>query len=91
VPIVSTQVCQRAINKLAWDRNPVSRKVSLGSSDGKVYIYDVADKLVQPRDNEWADMQKTVQGLTASRDQGGGLGTVELPQASGSRYRTSMI
>jgi dynein intermediate chain len=76
---------------MAWDRNPVSRKVALGSSDGNVYIYDVADKLVQPRDNEWVEMQKRVQGLTASRDQGGGLGTVELPSASGSRYKTSMI
>lgn len=91
VPVVSTQVSDRAINKLAWDRSATSRKAALGSSDGKVYVYDVAEKLVQPRDNEWVEMQKTVQGLVATRDQGGGLGTVELPQPTGSRYKSSLI
>ncbi|WWD19801.1 hypothetical protein CI109_104265 [Kwoniella shandongensis] len=72
VPIVSTTVSPRAINKLAWDKSPTtSRKVGLGSSDGKVYVYDVAEKLVTPRDNEWSDMQKTVQGLAAASGSGG--------------------
>jgi dynein intermediate chain len=64
VPSSSTQVCSRAINKLAWDRTPLSKKVGLGSSDGKLYVYDVAEKLVSPRDAEWVDMQRTVQGLS---------------------------
>lgn len=77
---------------MAWDKgNPISRKAALGSSDGKVYVYDVAEKLVQPRDNEWVEMQKTVQGLVATRDQGGGLGTVDLPQPAGTRYKSSLI
>lgn len=66
---MSTQVSPRAINKLAWDKTPLSRKAGLGSSDGKVYVYDVAEKLVSPRDNEWMELQKTVQILTAARDQ----------------------
>ncbi|TYJ58004.1 hypothetical protein B9479_001363 [Cryptococcus floricola] len=71
VPITSTQVSPRAINKLAWDRTPTSRKAALGSSDGKVYVYDVAEKLVLPRDGEWVEMQKTVQGMAAVREAGG--------------------
>ncbi|KAK8853374.1 hypothetical protein IAR55_004078 [Kwoniella newhampshirensis] len=65
VPIVSTVVSPRAINKLAWDKTSTARKVGLGSSDGKVYVYDVAEKLVMPRDSEWSEMQKTVQDLAA--------------------------
>ncbi|OCF34212.1 dynein intermediate chain, cytosolic [Kwoniella heveanensis CBS 569] len=70
VPVSSTSVSGRAINKLAFDRSPTSRKAGLGSSDGKVYIYDLPEKLVTPRDNEWVEMQKTVQGLLGARDAG---------------------
>ncbi|WVF67263.1 hypothetical protein IAT40_002011 [Kwoniella sp. CBS 6097] len=70
VPISSTSVSPRAINKLAFDRSPTSRKAGLGSSDGKVYIYDLPEKLVTPRDNEWVEMQKNVQGLLGARDAG---------------------
>ncbi|WVQ74361.1 hypothetical protein IAR50_003961 [Cryptococcus sp. DSM 104548] len=73
VPITSTQVSPRAINKLAWDRTPLSRKAALGSSDGKVYVYDIAEKLVTPRDGEWVEMQKTVQGMAAAREGGAGV------------------
>ena len=85
--MVSTQVCKRAINRLAWDKSPLSRKVGLGGSDGKVYVYDVAEKVVVSRDNEWGEMQKTLAGLVAVRDAGGGLGAVGLPEISGGRYR----
>lgn len=86
VPSVSTQVCPQALNKIAWDRAPSSRKVGLGGSDGKLYVYDVSEKVVQPRENEWVELQKTVQNLVASRDAGGGLGSVPLPEPS-ARYR----
>ena len=82
VPLVSTQVSSRAINKLAWDKTAMSRTVGLGSSDGKLYVYDVAEKLVSPRDNEWVDLQKTVQGL-AAREQTS-LG--EAPPTAGMRH-----
>lgn len=72
--MISTQVSPRAINKLAWDKAPLSRKAGLGSSDGKVYVYDVAEKLVSPRDSEWTELQKTVQALSSSRDQGVSVG-----------------
>lgn len=67
VPVVSTQVSDKAINKLAWDRSTVSRKAGLGGSDGRLYVYDVADKVVTPRETEWVEMQKTVQGLASTR------------------------
>ncbi|EKD00775.1 dynein intermediate chain [Trichosporon asahii var. asahii CBS 8904] len=86
VPSVSTQVSSQALNKIAWDRSPSSRKVGLGGSDGKLYVYDVSEKVVQPRENEWVELQKTVQNLVASRDAGGGLGSVPLPEPT-ARYR----
>lgn len=88
VPTVSTQVCPRAINKLAWDRTPSARKAGLGSSDGKLYVYDVSEKLVSPRENEWVELQKTVQGLMQHRDTAGGWGVPEVPVGGGGgRYR----
>ena len=69
--MVSTTVGQgRAINKLQWDRKD-GRRVALGSSDGKLYIYDVGDIAI-PRESEWTDMQRTIAGIM-----GGG------PQANG--------
>ncbi|TXT04355.1 hypothetical protein VHUM_04122 [Vanrija humicola] len=87
VPIISTPVSNRALNKLAWDRTPLARKVGLGGSDGKLYVYEVAEKLAQPRENEWVELQKTVQSLAANRDAGGGLGSVPLPEVAAGRYR----
>ncbi|BEJ15171.1 hypothetical protein CspHIS471_0409380 [Cutaneotrichosporon sp. HIS471] len=71
VPLVSTQVCKHALNKIAWDRG-TGRKAALGGSDGKVYVYDVAEKVVTPRESEWVEFQKNVGALAAARD-GGGL------------------
>ncbi|OWZ76718.1 dynein intermediate chain, cytosolic [Cryptococcus neoformans Bt85] len=87
VPIISTNVSPRAINKLAWDRSATARKVALGSSDGKVYIYDVAEKLVVPRDSEWVEMQKNVQSLAASREGTNGVLGSESVSGSAARYR----
>lgn len=44
VPIVSTQVSPssiRGLNKLAWDKKE-GRRAAIGSSDGKVYIYELS-------------------------------------------------
>jgi dynein intermediate chain len=37
-----------------------------------VYVYDVAEKVVTPRESEWVEFQKNVGALAAARD-GGGL------------------
>ena len=62
----------RAINKLQWDRKD-GRRVALGGSDGRLYVYDIGDMSI-PRESEWADLQKTVAGIV-----GGGQvnGTVD--------------
>ncbi|WVR09556.1 hypothetical protein IAU60_006625 [Kwoniella sp. DSM 27419] len=87
VPSVSTQVSDRALNKLAFDRTASSRKVALGSSDGRVYVYDIAEKLIQPKDTEWVEMQKNIQGLVAARDASTPAALASGPPISGARYR----
>ncbi|CAG8778724.1 8452_t:CDS:2, partial [Racocetra fulgida] len=42
VPIVNTQVGQgKALNKIQWDKE--GRKTAIGSSDGRVHIYDIGE------------------------------------------------
>ncbi|CAG8832779.1 8117_t:CDS:2, partial [Racocetra persica] len=42
VPIVSTQVGEgKALNKVQWDKE--GRKTVIGSSDGRVHIYDIGE------------------------------------------------
>ncbi len=60
----------------------------MGSSDGKLYIYDVAEKTVSPKDSEWSELQKTVQSLTGIRElgMGGDFGNGTVP-VEAVRYR----
>ena len=63
----------KAINKLQWDRKD-GRRVALGSSDGRLYVYDIGDAAI-PRESEWTDMQRTIAGIVAGQEGGvGGLG-----------------
>ncbi|PPQ79668.1 hypothetical protein CVT25_003242 [Psilocybe cyanescens] len=65
VPVISTTVgTGRAINKLKWDKKE-GRRVALGGSDGRLYIYDIGD-MAFPRDSEWTDMQKAVSLIAGS-------------------------
>ncbi|CCA71366.1 related to dynein intermediate chain 1, cytosolic [Serendipita indica DSM 11827] len=64
VPTVSTVVGERAINKMEWDKKD-GRRVALGSSDGRLYVYDIGD-LGVPRESEWTDLQKTLGGLAGA-------------------------
>ncbi|KAM0750862.1 WD40 repeat-like protein [Meredithblackwellia eburnea MCA 4105] len=62
VPIVSTAVApssSRGLNKLAWDRKE-GRRAAIGSSDGKVYVYEVSQELVTPREGEWEQLRVTL-------------------------------
>lgn len=70
VPIVSTPVAPnvpRGLNRLAWDRKE-GRRVALGSSDGRVYVYEVAQDLVTPREGEWEQMRRLAQKAQAGTD-----------------------
>ena len=62
----------RAINKMQWDKKD-GRRVALGGSDGKLYIYDIGDTGV-PRESEWTDMQRTVAGFAGAGQSGHGEG-----------------
>jgi dynein intermediate chain, cytosolic len=39
--------------------------VALGSSDGKMYVYDIGDTAVS-RESEWTDLQRTIGNLSAT-------------------------
>ncbi|GAA6059754.1 hypothetical protein JCM10212_001962 [Sporobolomyces blumeae] len=71
VPILSTPVednrsnstsngtARRAgLNKLAWDKKE-GKRCAVGSSDGKVYVYEVASDVITPREGEWEQMRRT--------------------------------
>lgn len=74
VPAVSTVVAAnenntsapKGLNKLAWDKRE-GRNVAIGSSDGKVYIYDIGT-MATPRETEWDLLRRTLQGLTSNGD-----------------------
>lgn len=75
MPVVSTGVGSgRAINKLQWDTKD-GRRVALGGSDGRLYIYDIGD-LAIPRESEWTDMQKTLTSMLGG-GQANGIGETE--------------
>ncbi|RXK41479.1 dynein intermediate chain, cytosolic [Tremella mesenterica] len=64
VPSISTQVSTTSLNKLSFDHTSSSRRVGIGGSDGILYIYELSDSLIIPKENEWVDMQRTVNGLS---------------------------
>jgi dynein intermediate chain, cytosolic len=73
VPAVQTSVGSgRALNKMQWDRKE-GRRVALGGSDGRLYVYDIGDMAI-PRESEWTDLQKTITGMSGGGGGGGGSG-----------------
>lgn len=65
VPISSTKVGDRALNKIQWDRE--GKRAAIGSSDGRVHIYDVGE-LCNPREDEWNIMQTKLSEMMDSHD-----------------------
>ncbi|KAG8978583.1 hypothetical protein FRB93_010957 [Tulasnella sp. JGI-2019a] len=62
IPLVSTIIGGgKAINKLAWEGKE-GRRVGLGTSDGKFYVYDIGD-MAAPRESEWIDLQRSLATL----------------------------
>lgn len=70
VPIVSTAVGDtarpRGLNKLAWERTE-GRRAAVGSSDGKVYVYEISPDLVTPREGDWDQMRRTCNAALAEQ------------------------
>ncbi|KAF8630746.1 hypothetical protein AX17_005341 [Amanita inopinata Kibby_2008] len=82
VPVVQTTVGSgRALNKMQWDRKD-GRRVALGGSDGRLYVYDIGDMAI-PRESEWADLQKTISGMAGGGGGGGASGSYGHTQTNG--------
>ncbi|CDS03474.1 hypothetical protein LRAMOSA00876 [Lichtheimia ramosa] len=68
-PYVSTSVGSgRALNKLAWDKE--GNKTAIGSSDGRVYLYDIGE-IATPKQDEWHLLQKNVSEMIANQENPG--------------------
>nr|CAG8457674.1 2192_t:CDS:10 [Entrophospora candida] len=65
VPILNTHCSNSALNKLQWDKE--GRKVAIGSSDGRVHLYDIGEIGI-PGDDDWTDMQKNVSELIGENE-----------------------
>ncbi|GAA5905703.1 hypothetical protein JCM8208_000869 [Rhodotorula glutinis] len=63
---------RRGLNKLAWDRSREGRRAAVGSADGSVYVYELAQDVVTPREGEWEQMRKTCTAALRAQQQGGG-------------------
>ncbi|KAK0552848.1 hypothetical protein OC845_001516 [Tilletia horrida] len=67
----------RALNKLAWDRKD-GRRCALGSADGRVYIYELAESLAAPSEDDFAKFQNTVRRILKGDLTGvGGVDTLD--------------
>ncbi|BGP49400.1 hypothetical protein JCM10450v2_005289 [Rhodotorula kratochvilovae] len=74
VPIIRTVVGEpgrngapSGLNKLAWDRSKEGRRAAVGSADGRVYVYELSQDLVTPREGEWEQMRKTCNAALAAQ------------------------
>lgn len=72
---ISTNPSQpRGLNKLSWDKRD-GKKVSMGSIDGKVYVYDIGE-MALPKENEWDQMRKTFGNMIGTG--GNGIGALQV-------------
>ncbi|GAA5981619.1 hypothetical protein JCM5350_008052 [Sporobolomyces pararoseus] len=53
------------LNKLAWDKKE-GKRCAVASSDGRVYVYEVSQDLVTPREGEWEEMRRTCNSALSS-------------------------
>jgi len=59
VPVVSLQTNTRtALNRMQWSTN--GRELHIGDCDGKVYIYELKEKLAVPHNEEWKRLNDTL-------------------------------
>ncbi|CAG8606043.1 17884_t:CDS:10 [Rhizophagus irregularis] len=69
VPISTTKVGDRALNKIQWDKD--GKRAAIGSSDGRVHVYDVGE-LCNPREEEWNVMQTKISEMMDTHDANAG-------------------
>ncbi|CAD6889457.1 unnamed protein product [Tilletia controversa] len=66
----------RALNKLAWDRKD-GRRCALGSADGRVYVYELAESLAVPTEDEFVKFQSTVGRLLKGGQSAGSMDVLD--------------
>jgi len=65
VPTASTIVdSNTALNRCRWHQN--GQQIAVGDDNGRIHIYDVADNIAQPRNDDW---QKFVHSLQELKNQ----------------------
>ncbi|CAO3609534.1 unnamed protein product [Cunninghamella blakesleeana] len=65
-PIVSTPVGSgKALNKISWDKE--GRKTAIGSSDGRVYVYDIGE-MARPKADDWHLLQKNISEMISNQE-----------------------
>ncbi|KAI9022707.1 WD40-repeat-containing domain protein [Phycomyces nitens] len=68
-PFVSTPVGSgKALNKLAWDKE--GKKTAIGSSDGRVYVYDIGE-IANPKPDDWHLLQKNISEMISNQENPG--------------------
>eukprot|EP00051_Salpingoeca_urceolata_P003532 m.58484 g.58484 ORF g.58484 m.58484 type:complete len:597 (-) comp12873_c0_seq1:40-1830(-) len=75
VPVVSLVVGdgKQAINRVQWHSS--GHKLAVGMADGRIIIYNVGEKLSNPRPDEHARLKETLQEMrTASAEASGSVG-----------------
>lgn len=50
-----------ALNRVSW--TPSGLHVTIGDEQGKIYVYDVAEHLANPKVDEWSKFATTLQEL----------------------------
>lgn len=62
VPVVSIQVDTRtALNRLLWSAN--GKELHMGDCEGKIFVYDLKEKLATPHNDEWKRLSMTLQEM----------------------------
>jgi dynein intermediate chain len=67
---------------MQWDKKE-GRRVAMGGSDGRLYIYDIGD-MALPRESEWVDMQKTIASIVGG-GQANGVAETDSARISAGR------
>uniref|UniRef100_A0A8C2JFH7 Dynein, cytoplasmic 1, intermediate chain 1 n=1 Tax=Cyprinus carpio TaxID=7962 RepID=A0A8C2JFH7_CYPCA len=66
-----------ALNRVRWSSG--GREVAVGDSEGRLWIYDVGEKLAVPHTDDWSKFARTLMEIRANRGDGEEEGALELP------------
>ncbi|XP_070537114.1 cytoplasmic dynein 1 intermediate chain 2-like isoform X2 [Ptychodera flava] len=58
---------QPAINRIRWTQS--GHQIAAGDADGRIWIYDVAESIAQPRNDEWSRFVRTLAEIKANQQE----------------------